>query len=178
MVGPHRIIDRVAAALRQVCSDVLLAANDAAAASWLPGVPVVADIHVGTGGLAGVEAAMTQAGSALVVAWDMPFVPPPLLGEIARLAGDTGADVVLPESGSPYGFEPFCAFYDARMLPALTAFLTHGGGPARDFLARVARMHRIPARDVAAFGDPATMFLSVNTSQDLARARTIAANAG
>lgn len=178
IVGKRRIIDRVATALRETCGELLLAANDATAASWLPGVPVVADLHPGTGGLAGVEAAMTHSGSALVLAWDMPFVPPQLLGEIARRAGDTGADVVLPESSSPYGFEPFCAFYHGRILAALSAYLTQGGGPARDFLRRVERVHRIPLGDVAAFGDPSTMFLSVNTSQDLARARTIAANAG
>lgn len=178
MVGPLRIIDRVAAALRQACGELLLAANDAAAASWLPGVPVVADIHAGTGGLAGVEAAITHSGSALVLAWDMPFVPSQLLGEIARLGRDTGADVVLPESSSPYGLEPFCAFYHSRILAALNAYLSQGGGPARAFLTRVERVHRIPLGDVAAFGDPATMFLSVNTSQDLVRARTIAADAG
>jgi molybdopterin-guanine dinucleotide biosynthesis protein A len=178
VVGKHRIIDRVAAALRDACGEVILAANDPEAASWLPGVPVVADIHPGAGGMAGVEAALQRSGTALVVAWDMPFVPARLLAEIVRLAGDTTADLVLPQSDSPYGFEPFCALYDARALPALTAFLANGGGAARDFVARIERVHRIPLRDVSAFGDPATMFLSVNTTQDLARARTIAANAG
>ena len=178
IVGSHRIIDRVAGALRHACGEVILAANDASAASWLPGVPVVADIHQGAGGLAGVEAAMRRSGSVLVVAWDMPFVPARLLDEITRVAVDGTADVVVPESDSPYGFEPFCAFYGAGVLPALTAFLANGGGAARDFVARVKRVHRIPLADVSAFGDPATTFLSVNTSQDLARARTIAANEG
>lgn len=177
LVGTQRIIDRVASALEQACGDVILAANDPAAASWLPGVRVVLDTHAGAGGLAGVEAALAQAGSVVVVAWDMPFVPARLLKAIVTVAQEGDADVVLPESESPYGFEPFCAYYDARALPALEAFLGGGGGAARDFLARVAT-RRIPLADVATLGDPATMFLSVNTARDLDRARTIAANAG
>jgi molybdopterin-guanine dinucleotide biosynthesis protein A len=178
IVGTQRVIDRVASALQQVCGKVILAANDTAATAWLPGVRVVADLHRGAGGLAGVEAALAHSGSVLVVAWDMPFVPAPLLEELVRVAETEGAAVALPQSDSPYGFEPFCAFYDARVLPALTAFLKGGGGAARDFLARIDAVRRIALRDVAAFGDPETMFLSVNTPEELERARTIAANAG
>ena len=178
VVGSERIIDRVATALRHVCREVLLAANDASASSWLPGTPIVVDIHRGAGGLAGVEAALQRSSGIVVVAWDMPFVPATLLGELIRVANATSAGAVLPDSDSPYGFEPFCAYYDASVLPALTAFLSAGGGAARDFLARLQQVHRIPLHDVATFGDPSTIFLSVNSADDLARARTIAATSG
>ena len=178
IVGTSRIIDRVAGALRRVCGSVILAANDEHASQWLPGTTVVPDIHAGAGGLAGVEAALKHSGDVIVVAWDMPFVPADLLRELARRAYVHDRMVVLPESDSPHGFEPFCAFYSARVLAPLSAFLTRGGGSARDFIAESDGVHRIPRNDLRSFGDPAVMFSSVNTPGDLSRARTIAATGG
>lgn len=178
VVGTSRIVDRVAEALRHACSSVILAANDDRASDWLPGMGIVRDRHAGAGGLAGVEAAITHAGDVAVVAWDMPFVPGALVEELIRRARGTAANVVLPESDSPYGFEPFCAFYSARVLQPLGTFLAAGGGAAHEFLVQLDGVHRMPLRDVSAFGDPATIFLSVNSAEDLARARTIAASAG
>ena len=175
VVGGARIIDRVADALASACDHLLLAANDPGATAWLPGVAVIGDFHRGAGGLAGVEAALRGGGDALVVAWDMPFVPEALLHELTRRAAIHTADVVVPESDSPHGFEPFCAYYRARVLPALSQFLSSGGGAARDFIASLERVHRMSLRDVSRFGDVATLFFSVNSSKDLERARTIAA---
>lgn len=178
VVGGVRIIDRAVDALSAATDRLVLAANDPAAPTWLPGVPVIRDAHPGAGGMAGVEAALREGTDVLVVAWDMPFVSGELLNDLTQRASVYAADVVLPESDSPYGFEPFCAYYSARIRPELSAFLTAGGGAARDFIARVERVHRMPMRDVSRFGDVATLFFSVNSKQDLERARTIAANAG
>jgi molybdopterin-guanine dinucleotide biosynthesis protein A len=178
IVAGARIIDRVADALRSTCGRILLAANDPAASSWLPGTEVVADRHPGRGGLAGVEAAIARAGDVVVVAWDMPFVPQELLRELTRRAATQDADIVVPESDSPHGFEPFCAYYSARVLPELTGFLARGGGAAHDFVGGTQHVCRIPMRDIAPFGEPATMFYSVNSREELMRARTIAANPG
>ena len=178
IVAGVRIIDRVAGALRRVCGRILLAANDPDAASWLRNVEVVADLHAGRGGLAGVEAAIARAGDVVVVAWDMPFVPEGLVRELTHRAATHGADIVVPESDSPYGFEPFCAYYSARLLPDLSAFLDRGGGAARDFIGQAKRVQRIPLPEVARHGNIGTMFYGVNTPEELARARTIAAHAG
>ncbi len=178
MVGASRIVDRVADSLRRACGSVILAANDPHASEWLPGTTVVADSHPGTGGLAGVEAALRHSGDVIVVAWDMPFVPPALLQELARRAHVHDAQIVLPESDSPWGVEPFCAFYSMRVLQPLRAFLDQGGGPAHDFISATDGVHRIPLSELGSFGDPAAMFFSVNSPGDLSRARTIAAAAG
>ena len=161
-------------ALRAVTDDVLLAANDDGAPQWVPGVSVVRDRHPGTGGLAGVDAALQRAaGGALVVAWDMPFVTPALLRAILGAASEHGADLVVPESESPYGFEPFCAFYGKELAQALATFVERGGGAARDFVRQVPRVHRIPIADIARLGDPQRLFFSVNTPDDLDRARAM-----
>ena len=174
VVGDRRVIDRVATELRMVAPELLLVANDPDASRWLPGVAVLSDLHPGAGGMAGVEAAVRHAGDALVVAWDMPFVTATLLRALLDAARAHDADVALPESVSPYGFEPFCAFYSARTLPSLTAFFAGGGGAARDFIGLVPRVYRMPLAEVERHGDPRRLFFSVNTREDLERAREMA----
>jgi len=151
----------------------VIVANDASAVEWLPGVAVLADRLSGAGGLAGVDAALATGRDALVVAWDMPFVTSQVLEAIVTRAMATDADVVVPESESPFGFEPFCAFYSARTGPALSAFLAGGGRAPRDFLARLTRVERLSISEVSRLGDVRRMFLSVNSPDDLATARAL-----
>jgi molybdopterin-guanine dinucleotide biosynthesis protein A len=177
VVGGRRIVDAVADALRPVSSQLVLAANDARADEWLSGVTVVRDTYVGSGGLAGVEAALAanpDAPGALVVAWDMPFASSALLRLLLAGADAAHAALVVPQSDPPHGIEPFCAYYSASLRTALTAFLQAGGGAARDFVRQVETVHQIPIAEVARIGDPSRLFLSVNTPEDLERARSLA----
>lgn len=176
-IGNKRVVDRVVAALRPIAPDLRLVANDPDAVHWLPGVAVLADIHVGGGGLAGVEAALDGGRDALVVAWDMPFVTTPLLALLLDAARRHDADVALPESDSPYGVEPFCAFYSWRARAPLARFFAEGGGAARNFLGRLPGVHRVPISEVARVGDPRRLFFSINTPDDLQRARAMMASA-
>lgn len=171
------MIDRVATALRQVTDLVVIAANDPDAQTWFgmrEAIPI-RDVHVGMGGLAGVEGALRNHSEVLVVAWDMPFVTAQLLGAILDAARAHEADAVVPESLSPHGFEPFCAFYSGRLREPLTRFLERGGGAAHEFVARIPRLHRLPLAEVKRKGDPRRLFFSVNTPEDLDRARAMVA---
>lgn len=170
IIGGERIVDRVARALAAVTDELLLVANDPDARHWLPGVEVRRDAHTGGGGLAGVHAALQKGGDVLAVAWDMPFVTPELLGLIRDVAWASDAEVCVPESASPHGVEPFCALYRASVTARLDTFLKSGGGAAHEFLARCA-VHRIPQRDIRRLGDPDELLLSVNTPEELRRAR-------
>jgi len=174
-VGGRRIIDRVAGALRDVTDELLLVANDPAAAGWLPGVRVQTDIVPNAGGLGGIHAALHAAAApVLIVAWDMPFVPPALLARLRALGED--ADVAVPESGSRRGVEPLCAFYAPSCLPEIERSLSDGDRRVIGFHDRV-RVARLPADEVSAFGDPELLFMNVNTPDDLARAEAHAATA-
>ena len=104
----------------------------------------------------------------------MPFVTPDLLQLILATARNSDASVVVPESGSPHGFEPFCSFYSAQVAGPLEAFLTHDSAPSA-FLAELPNVVRVSLEDVARIGDPARLFMSVNTAEDLMRARAMAA---
>jgi molybdopterin-guanine dinucleotide biosynthesis protein A len=176
-VGNLRIVDYVAAALGHVASRVVIISNEPRASAWLPPLPVVPDLHPGRGGLAGVEAALAHGEGAFVVAWDMPFVTGRLLQALANAAQIDDADVVVPASDSPFGFEPFCAFYSSRVREPLSAFLSGGGGPARDFVRGVRRLRVLSTNEVSRIGDPSRLFFSVNTPEDLERARAMAAAA-
>jgi molybdopterin-guanine dinucleotide biosynthesis protein A len=167
-VAGVRIIDRVAEALRGATDDLLVISNDPAAADWIPGVPAAADIRPGLGSLGGIHAAIVQAGSpVLVVAWDMPFVPTALLIALRRAGAD--ADAAVPVSGSPRGLEPLCAYYAPACVGPIERRLDAGDRRVIGFYEDV-RLARLPAETVATFGDPARMFLNVNTPDDLARA--------
>ena len=168
IVGGQRIIDRVAAALRGCTSDLLIVANDPAAVDWMPGVRVVADVIPDAGSLGGIHAALTCARRAvLAVAWDMPFVPEPLLR--ALIAAGANADVVVPESGSRRGVEPLCAYYGPACIAAIERRLEAGDKRVIGFYDDVRVVH-LPASEVAEFGDPGVMFLNVNSPDELGQA--------
>jgi molybdopterin-guanine dinucleotide biosynthesis protein A len=168
LVAGERIIDRVARALAAATDSLLLVANDDAADAWLPGVPRRSDIHRGLGALGGIHAALVHARSpVIVVAWDMPFVPAALLTEL-REAGEA-SDVVVPESGSPRGVEPLCAWYAPACIPAIERRIAADDRRAVGFHDDV-RVTRLPAPAVARHGDPGFIFMNVNTPADLALA--------
>jgi len=164
-----RIIDRVAAALRGAADDLVLVANDVAASTWLPGVRVVSDVRPGAGSLGGIHAAIVRTGTpVLVAAWDMPFVPPALLIAL-RTLGEQGFDAAVPESNSPRGLEPLCAYYTPACVGAIEHHLDLGDRRVIAFYGDV-HLARLDAAAVAGFGDPARLFLNVNAPDDLIRA--------
>lgn len=171
-----RIVDRVAAALRDATPHLRLAANAPEAAEWLPGVPVIRDAMPGGGGLRGVHAALArERRPVLVVAWDMPFVSGALLRDLVARLARTNALAAVPVSASPVGLEPFCACYAPACLAPLEAALAGGHAGAARFVRSLPAVAWMTESDVAAFGDPARLFFSVNTPADLARAEAMAA---
>lgn len=177
-VGGMRVIDRVARALGEAADDLLLIANEAGAAEWLPGVRVATDVRPGCGSLGGIHAAIVRAaGPVLVVAWDMPFVPPALLVALRALGegrdGAGSADVAVPESDSRRGVEPLCAYYTPGCVPAIERCLDAGDRRVIAFYDDV-RVARLGADEVRRFGDPARLFMNVNTPDELALAEQYA----
>jgi len=172
-VGSMRIVDRVAAALRDSADTLLMIANSPDASTWLRTVPTHPDVRPGTGALGGLHAALVHAGAPiLLVAWDMPFVPSALLRAL-RARGEAGADAVLPESdGSRRGVEPLCAWYAPSCLPAIEAALDAGERRVVAFHDAV-RVERLPLAEVGTFGDPARIFSNVNTPDDLVAAHGV-----
>lgn len=165
-VGGERVIDRVARALGEVADSLLLVANDPAAAAWLPGVRVAADVRPGCGSLGGIHAALVHAGGpAVVVAWDMPFVPARLLTAL-RALGEQGHDAAVPESDSKRGLEPLCAWYAPSCIAPIERRLDAGDRRVIAFYDDV-DVARLPTERVHELGDPARLFMNVNTPDEL-----------
>lgn len=172
-VGGRRILDRVADALRSVVDSLVLVANAPDAGEWLDGVRVVRDGRDIRGSLVGLETALKAArgDAVLLVAWDMPFVSATLLRLIAsRLS--TPVFAAVPELTD--GLEPFCAAYAGRCLPLVEQRLAQGELRMASFIDALPVVRRIGAGELAPLGDPARLFLNINTPADLAAAEGMA----
>lgn len=166
------MLDRVVDALTEATgAPPLLVANAAEAPLWRTGLAVQTDVLPGQGSVGGILTAVETTGPVLCVAWDMPFVSPGLLKELA--AGLDEADAVVPESdGSRRGLEPLCAAYGAACGPAIRAALARGDQRVIGFFEDV-RLSRLPRERVLQYGDPAVLFFNVNTPDDLTRAELL-----
>jgi molybdopterin-guanine dinucleotide biosynthesis protein A len=171
-VGGRRILDRVVDAVAEATgAPPLLVANAADAASWRPDLVTVPDIRPGCGSVGGIHTAVTvTAGPVLCLAWDMPFIPVPLLQ--ALIDGAQDVDAFLPESDGRRGMEPLCAVYGPACGPAIERQLAQGDLRAIGFHAEV-RVGRLPLARVRGFGDPDVLFFNVNRPEDLERAEEL-----
>ena len=169
-VAGERVIDRVANVLAQTTDELLLIANDASASTWLPGVRVERDVRPGFGSLGGILSGVVHAGQpALIVAWDMPFVPAGLLAALRDLGERDHADAAVPESGSRRGVEPLCAYYTPACVAPIERQIDRGDLRVVGFYDDI-RLARLDAELVRGFGDPERLFMNINTPDELALA--------
>lgn len=171
-------MERVRRALLGATPDVVLIINNPAPFAGLaPALPVRGDPVPGAGPLAGILAALRWAEEegrpgALCFACDLPFVPASLAHDLAAAGLQDEADAVVPESPGHRGAEPLCAFYSVRALAAVEALVVEGPRPVFALLDRV-RTVRVPLDEVRRHGDPAVLFLNLNTPGDHQRAEQI-----
>ncbi len=172
-LGGRRIIERVLAAVAPAVDDVLVVTNTPELYDFL-GLPMVPDAYPDGGALGGIFTGLKAAAgeAALAVACDMPF----LRAEVARLvvarAGE--ADVVIPRVGGQ--LETMHAVYRKSCLGPMEERLRAGRLKIVGFFEAV-RVLEIPEAELAPFGDPAVLFMNVNTPEELARARALAGEA-
>lgn len=169
MLGGRRIADHVLSALRAVTTTQLIVANDSAAPRWFAGARIIADETPGLGPLAGIATALHAAGGAavLVVAWDMPFVTPALLGEL-RARGERGASAVVPVHGESARVEPLCAWYGGESLAPCRKLLDAGERRAVALFEALTDAVAMGDDELARLGDASRLFTSVDTPERLA----------
>jgi molybdopterin-guanine dinucleotide biosynthesis protein MobB len=131
--------------LNEVCPEVVLVTGHPAIMALAPGA-TIPDRIPGLGPLGGLHAALHEAESrgltgVLLLACDMPAVPPSLMRRILMEAGVSGVHAVVP--GIPGDVrdplpaplrEPLCAWYSVTCLPEVEARMgqrPEGGGPRR-----------------------------------------------
>jgi molybdopterin-guanine dinucleotide biosynthesis protein A len=180
------LVERAARRLAAVCREVVAADGGR---GLLAGRPSVAD-GPGAGPAAGIlgGAAAYPGRELLVLACDLPLVPPALLVALREAAaragegkgapgGSTRADWVVPRWRE--GLEPLCALYGPAALAALAAAVARGDAALHRLARRAAHDGGTEAGGLAVVylegdellrcGPPDEVFLNVNTPEDLAR---------
>ncbi|HEY7649815.1 MAG TPA: molybdenum cofactor guanylyltransferase [Methylomirabilota bacterium] len=173
-LGGRRIIERVLAVVDDVIDDLLIVTNTPELYGFL-GLPMVPDVYPEGGSLGGIYTGLKAASGDAVftVACDMPF----LRREVVQLVVERAplADVVIPRVGDQY--ETLHAAYQKTCLPVMEERLLKGQLKIVGFFDRV-RLAVIDEAEVARYGDPAMVFMNVNTPEELARAQRLAGEGG
>lgn len=168
-VGGRRIVDRVREALEGAVERVVVAG--ALAVDGLESIP---DARAGLGPLGGVLAALRRAAAegrpgVLAAACDLPFLSSALLRLLRARGEASSAAAVMPQSRGPRGVEPLCAWYSVRAIDVLESMAERGERPLHRLRDR-AHVDVLPLAEVGRIGDPALLFLNVNTVDDLREA--------
>jgi molybdenum cofactor guanylyltransferase len=166
VVDGQRVVDRVLQALQAVCDELLLITNDPGIHERVSAVAARPDVRAERSSLIGLHSALTYCrDAALVVAWDMPFVPAALLARL-REVGQARDAAVIPEG--PYGPEPLCAYYPKRALSVIERQLDRAERRLAAFISELPGCVILSPDEVAAFGPPARLFANINSAADLA----------
>jgi molybdopterin-guanine dinucleotide biosynthesis protein A len=170
-LGGRRIIERVVEAVAPAVDDLLVVTNTPELYAFL-GLRMVPDVHPDRGSLGGIYSGLAAAAgdAAFMVACDMPFLHPDVVRLVVERAG--AGDVVIPRVGDQ--LETLHACYAKTCLPHIEERLLANRLKIVGFFERV-RVVEIPEAEVARHRDPALVFMNVNTPDELARARALAA---
>lgn len=177
-VGGITIIERIREAFVQAGVEPHLITNSPDAFGRT-GIPMRGDEIDGRGAVSGVHSALRWArelgrAHALCVACDMPLLRPALLRHLLDLASSTPAEVIVPGSCGPLGYEPLCAVYAVSCCPAIEESLADPGRSLARTIGGL-RVETVSLAEVERFGDPDVLFLNVNTRQELGRANHLVA---
>jgi len=170
-LGGESLAARAVRKLRGVCAEV--AAADGGR-GLVPGVPSLPD-GPGRGPVAGLlgAAAAYPERALMVLACDLPEVPEVMLTALViagRMARGGEADWVVPRWGGR--LEPLCAIYGPAALAALARRAAAGRFALHELDDEPGlAIEHLEEREIALFGDPARLFLNLNTPDDVARWR-------
>jgi len=128
--------------------------------------PVVEDVFPGCGPLGGIHAALraSQTELNLILAVDMPFVPPALLPFLITRARSSTAKVTVARAGG--GWQPLCAVYRREFTDAAEKALREGRYKI-DALFDEARTQVVSEEELEAGGFSASVFRNLNTTEEL-----------
>jgi molybdenum cofactor guanylyltransferase len=153
---------------RSVSRDVRIVGDSAKFASF---APVVEDRFRDCGPLAGIHAALRASPVELnlILAVDVPFVPPSLLRYMIMRARNSAATATVPRTNG--GWQPLCAVYRRQFADAAEKALR-----ARrykiDALFATVEMQAIEEEELLSAGFSAKMFRNLNTREELEAAKT------
>ncbi len=137
---------------------------------FAPFAPVVEDVIRNCGPLGGIHAALrsSQTELSLILAVDVPFVPPALLQYlISRARNSASATVTVAKAGG--GWQPLCAVYRREFAAAAEKSL-RAGHYKIDALFEATQTQLITVEELEAAGFSPRVFRNLNTPEELAEA--------
>jgi molybdopterin-guanine dinucleotide biosynthesis protein A len=165
--GGEPLIGRLRGILKKAFDEVLISANESGIYQFL-GVPVVPDVFIEAGSLAGIHAGLlrSQAQSCFFVACDMPFVNIELVRFLHGFTNDY--DVVIPQSrldnDSRTGLEPLHAFYSRNCIPHVEEQLHCGDPKIIDFFPRV-KVREVTVDEMRQLDPEGLSYFNINTQE-------------
>ena len=128
--------------------------------------PLISDFIPGRGPLGGIYSGLraTRTEFNMFLACDLPFVSARLLRFVIERAVVGEADVTVPESRDGE-YQPLCAVYRKRALPAIRASLARGQNKVMRFF-RYIQCCVISWAELAGEGFPAWVFDNMNTPEE------------
>jgi len=166
------LIERVYEALAGTCREVLVVGGEGPGPAT---VKYVADQRPGRQGpLAGIEAGLGASNykQVFVAAGDMPFLTEDLANHLLDLLEQNHVPAVIPRFGTRT--HPLCGAYARALLPRVSSALDGGIRAVREFLEDLDGVVYV-GEELRRFGDPKVLLMSVNSPEDLERARREAA---
>jgi molybdopterin-guanine dinucleotide biosynthesis protein A len=132
--------------------------------------PVVEDVFRECGPLGGIHAALRASAAELnlMLAVDVPFVPPALLMYLAERARRSDAIATVPRAGG--GWQPLCAVY-RREFGDVAEEALRAGRYRINVLFEDAAVQAVDEEELARAGFAATLFRNLNTPDELEAAR-------
>ena len=136
------------------------------------GVPVLADCEAGRGPLAGIVTALraTRHDWNLILACDLPFLESSFLERLRAEASAGEHDAVVPQPAD--GWQPLCAAYHRRCLPALERVLA-SDYPKITVAFDALRVRALTSPELARFAFSPRMFKNMNSREDYEEAKRI-----
>jgi molybdopterin-guanine dinucleotide biosynthesis protein A len=172
-VGGRRIIDRLLAVYRPIFDEIIIVSNEPRAYLDLDAA-IVTDIFPYRSSLTGIHAGLFHATRpyAFFAACDAPFLLPGMVHRILD-AISPGVDGVVPQTAM--GFEPLCAVYSRRCCETIGRRLKKQHFQIKGFFNKL-RIRTLSEKSLRQQDPELRSFFNINTPDDLARAREIAAS--
>ena len=148
---------------RSVTADVRIVGEAAKFAAF---APAVEDVFPGCGPLGGIHAALraSRAELNLILAVDLPFVPPAMLPFLITRARNSAATVTLARAGG--GWQPLCGIY-RREFADIAEKALRAGRYKIDALFDAERTQAISEDELEAAGFSASVFRNLNTREEV-----------
>ena len=166
------LLDRALGLLAAVSDDVMVGARDPAGVP--DGVRVVPDPMPDRGPMAGILAGLRHARRArlVVIPVDMPMLTPSFL----RFLTDADPDAAVTVPRWRAGLEPLVAVYHTSCATTLAELVARGTTAIHAFVTSTGlRVRRVDEPEILPHGDPARLFLNINTPEDLTLAERLLA---